>query len=89
MTIARCYGKSYLCKGGPFHNKMIELTNGQRTLAFSVNGCKPGLYRPATAEDNPIRLTLPPFAVPTYDMVWVDDLEVSAPTEEAFNDAGY
>lgn len=89
MAVARHTGKSYLCKGGPFHNKAIELTNGQRTLAFSVNGCKPGVYRPAKAEDNPIRLTLPAFAAPNYDMVWVDDLEGSAPTEEDFNDVEY
>ena len=68
--IARAPGKSYLCKGGPYHNKLIELTNGQRTLEFSVDGCKPGHYRPATAEDNPITLSPPAFAAPTYDMVW-------------------
>lgn len=89
MTIGRIPGKSYLCKGGPFHNKLIELTNGQRTLAFSVNGCKPGVYRPATAEDNPIRLTLPYFPIPNYDMVWLDDLEEREPTQEDFNDVEY
>ena len=68
--IARAPGKSYLCKGGPYHNKLIELTNGQRTLEFSVNGCKPGHYRPATAADNPIELCAPGKGKPTYDMVW-------------------
>ncbi len=71
--IARAPGKSYLCKGGPYHNKLIELTNGQRTLAFSVDGCKPGHYRPATAEDNPIELCAPSRASPTYDMVWTEE----------------
>ena len=71
--IARAPGKSYLCKGGPYHNKLIELSNGQRTLHFSVNGCKPGCYRPATAEDNPIELCSPSRASPTYDMVWTEE----------------
>ena len=85
MTIGRTPGKSYLCKGGPFHNKLIELTNGQRTLKFSVNGCKPGVYQPAGASDNPIRLGVPGFAnLRAYDMVWVD--EVAEPVEEDFND---
>ena len=73
--IDRSYGKSYLCKGGPFHNKAIELTNGQRTLAFSVNGCKPGLYRPAVVGDNPISLSTPYFCGANYDMVWVEELD--------------
>lgn len=89
MTIGRTPGKSYFCKGGPFHNKLIELTNGQRTLKFSVAGCKPGLYRPANASDNPVRLCLPAYACPTYDMVWVDDFEEREPVEEDFNDVEY
>lgn len=85
MTIGRAPGKSYFCKGGPFHNKLIELTNGQRTLKFSVNGCKPGIYQPAGASDNPIRLGAPAFANRrAYDMVWVD--EVAELVEEDFND---
>lgn len=71
--IARAPGKSYLCKGGPYHNKLIELTNGQRTLEFSVDGCKPGHYRHATAEDNPIELCAPGKGKPTYDMVWTEE----------------
>lgn len=71
--IARAPGKSYLCKGGPYHNKLIELTNGQRTLEFSVNICKPGHYRPATAEDNPIELCAPGKGKPTYDLVWTEE----------------
>lgn len=71
--IARAPGKSYLCKGGPYHNKLIELTNGQRTLEFSVDGCKPGHYRPATAEDNPIELCAPGKGKPAYDLVWAEE----------------
>ena len=65
--------RSFFCKGGPYHNKLIELTNGQRTLAFSVDGCKPGHYRTATAEDNPIELCAPGKGKPAYDMVWTEE----------------